>query len=518
MIRSRLSLSSRFALFSASTLAVTALAIYLLLSFLAVHQSEHQAQQTVEVAGQVMSRLVKTQADSLQAQCQFVIAKTGIGPLATSQDRRTINDSLYELLGMLHVNDAVLVGRQGSVLGGTQELAGSAIERAHLTTREPWSGIVTAQWQARLVLITPIQDPATQEPQGALLVYRNLDNQLAKELSEALHAQITFMLEGKPIATSEQDGVHQADDSSYIHSQTVLPDDTTDGRLTLLLSLPRTALLAGFERERVLVLWVFLVTCTLVVSLAAWLAHNLTQPLEEVISAAQQVRAGTWPEALPVHGQGELGLLQEVFNDMTASLRANQLVTIQTLAAAVDARDAYTRGHSDRVADYARRLAESLGLERELVERIHTIGTLHDVGKIAIPDAVLLKPGALDANERRIMESHSVRSEALIRNVPALAKILPGIRHHHERWDGKGYPDGLVREAIPLEARILALADTFDALTSDRPYRKGWSFGRALVEIKRCTGTQFDPALVPYFTALWETELTAEQAEEHKAA
>nr|WP_281380299.1 HD-GYP domain-containing protein [Armatimonas rosea] len=205
---------------------------------------------------------------------------------------------------------------------------------------------------------------------------------------------------------------------------------------------------------------------------------------------------------------------------MTVSLRIHQLVTVQTLAAAGDARDTYTRGHSDRVAEYARQLAVALGFSQEQVERIHTIGTLHDVGKIGIPDSVLLKPGPLDPDERKVMESHAVRSEELIRNVPSLVATLPGIRHHHERWDGKGYPDGLAGEEIPLDARVLALADTFDALTSDRPYRKGWDFARALAEIERCAGTQFDPALVPYFIALWPaaTEPAAPLPELRKAA
>jgi len=129
-------------------------------------------------------------------------------------------------------------------------------------------------------------------------------------------------------------------------------------------------------------------------------------------------------------------------------------------------------------------------------------GTLHDVGKIGVPDAVLKKPGRLDAEERRIMETHPALGEVIVRKAPKLVASLPGVRHHHERWDGGGYPDGLQGEQIPRLARILALADSFDAMTSDRPYRKGMSWETALGEIARGAETQFDPDLVPPFLRL----------------
>ncbi|MBB6051922.1 HD-GYP domain-containing protein (c-di-GMP phosphodiesterase class II) [Armatimonas rosea] len=386
-------------------------------------------------------------------------------------------------------------------------------------TGEHWSGIIVANGRPRLLVISAVHDPQSQELQGSLLVYRNLDKQLASELAETLQGKITFLLDGKPIASAAVGGAPRGGDPE-VRSRTLLPDDATGGRLALELGLSRAALFTDFERGRSVVAGVFLISCLLGVLLTVRLARRFTRPLEAVIAAAQRVRAGDWPEPLTVCGQAELGMLQEVFNEMTVSLRIHQLVTVQTLAAAGDARDTYTRGHSDRVAEYARQLAVALGFSQEQVERIHTIGTLHDVGKIGIPDSVLLKPGPLDPDERKVMESHAVRSEELIRNVPSLVATLPGIRHHHERWDGKGYPDGLAGEEIPLDARVLALADTFDALTSDRPYRKGWDFARALAEIERCAGTQFDPALVPYFIALWPaaTEPAAPLPELRKAA
>ena len=183
-------------------------------------------------------------------------------------------------------------------------------------------------------------------------------------------------------------------------------------------------------------------------------------------------------------------------------LKDESLATIQALAAAVDAKDPYTQGHSKRVAEYAVALARQLGLPDDEINLIHITGTLHDVGKIGVPDAILKKPGRLETEERLVMETHPVLGEVIVRKAPKLAHALPGVRHHHERWDGGGYPDGLAGEAIPRIARILAVADTFDAMTSDRPYRKGLAVQIAVDEVARGSGTQFEPALSAAFVAL----------------
>jgi HD-GYP domain-containing protein (c-di-GMP phosphodiesterase class II) len=137
-----------------------------------------------------------------------------------------------------------------------------------------------------------------------------------------------------------------------------------------------------------------------------------------------------------------------------------------------------------------------------LVDRVFRAGTLHDVGKIGVPDSILKKPGRLEPEEARIMETHPVLGEAIVAKVPQLKDLLPGVRHHHERWDGAGYPDGLAGEAIPLIARLIALADTYDAMTSDRPYRKGLPVEVALTEISRSSGIQFEPALAEAFVEM----------------
>lgn len=188
------------------------------------------------------------------------------------------------------------------------------------------------------------------------------------------------------------------------------------------------------------------------------------------------------------------------------------LATIQALAAAVDAKDPYTRGHSQRVAQYAAELARYVGRKEAEIELIYRTGTLHDVGKIGVPDSILKKPERLSDDERAIMETHPVLGEVIVRKVPQLEETLPGVRHHHERWDGRGYPDGLSAEQIPYMARVLAVADTYDAMTSDRPYRKGLAVDFALGEIAKGAGTQFDPLLADAFVEMMRGEELAAAA------
>ncbi|HRI43619.1 MAG TPA: HD domain-containing protein [Fimbriimonadaceae bacterium] len=187
-------------------------------------------------------------------------------------------------------------------------------------------------------------------------------------------------------------------------------------------------------------------------------------------------------------------------------LGAGDMAAIMALAEAVDAKDPYTHGHSRRVAEYASNLARWVGMDDDFIDLVYRTGILHDVGKIGVPDAVLKKPGRLDEDERQMMERHPELGERIVSWLPHLADTLPGVRHHHERWDGRGYPDGLAGEQIPFVARFLAVADTYDAMTSDRPYRKGLDAGIALGEIEKNASVQFDPDLAIGFVALMRGE------------
>jgi putative nucleotidyltransferase with HDIG domain len=172
---------------------------------------------------------------------------------------------------------------------------------------------------------------------------------------------------------------------------------------------------------------------------------------------------------------------------------------LHSLTSAVDAKDAYTCGHSERVALLSRHLARQIQLPEVEIERIYMAGLLHDVGKIGVPENVLQKTGRLTAEEFEQMKRHPQIGARILRDIKQIEDIIPGVLHHHERYDGRGYPAGLAGERIPLMGRIICLADCFDAMTSNRTYRKALPLEVALTEIRRCSGTQFDPRLTESF-------------------
>lgn len=177
------------------------------------------------------------------------------------------------------------------------------------------------------------------------------------------------------------------------------------------------------------------------------------------------------------------------------------------MALAIESRDPYTGGHSLRVTAFALRLAQEAGLDETDMMTLRLGGLLHDVGKIAVPDAILRKPGRLDDDEFDLMKQHAAAGDQIVRVIPQLDRTRAVVRHHHERYDGRGYPDGLAGDEIALLARITAVADTFDAMTSDRPYRKGMKYEVAFNEIDRCAGSQFDPDLARLFGSLTGDDL-----------
>jgi putative nucleotidyltransferase with HDIG domain len=185
-----------------------------------------------------------------------------------------------------------------------------------------------------------------------------------------------------------------------------------------------------------------------------------------------------------------------------ATVNRQMMSTIRALACAVDAKDRYTHAHSDRVAQLAVATARQLGIaDNEAIRKVELVGLLHDIGKIGIPDAILAKPGRLTPEEFAIIKTHASIGGRIVREVNGLEDVAEAIEHHHERYDGLGYPSALPNADIPLTAKIVAVADTFDSLISNRSYRKGTDTESALQEIARCQGTQFDPAVVEAFRA-----------------
>jgi len=185
-------------------------------------------------------------------------------------------------------------------------------------------------------------------------------------------------------------------------------------------------------------------------------------------------------------------------------LRELFISIIRSLANAIDARDPYTKGHSIRVANLSTLIGKKMGLTEERLELLEYMGILHDIGKIGISDEILIKPGKLENDEFQIMKSHPKIGADILNSVNLLKEIVSGVQYHHEQYDGSGYIMGLKGDEIPLEARIIAIADTYDAMTSDRPYREGLEHSAAIDEIKEVSGTQLDPQIVSVFFKVME--------------
>jgi len=191
----------------------------------------------------------------------------------------------------------------------------------------------------------------------------------------------------------------------------------------------------------------------------------------------------------------------EQFNDM-----------VKIVMKALNEKDPYTQGHSIRVTEYALKIGEVLGLDKEKMKELELASVLHDIGKLGIPDKILKKPGRLTKEEFATMRQHSEKGEQMLAGIADLESYKKYVRSHHERYDGFGYPDGLKGDNIPLISRIIFVADTFDAMTSDRPYRKGLSIEVTIDELIKCSGTQFDPMVVGTFIRIIKETYLDEEA------
>lgn len=234
------------------------------------------------------------------------------------------------------------------------------------------------------------------------------------------------------------------------------------------------------------------------------------------------------PDGLPVYdpefGSGDVGLLEEAAvllstqaHNIHLLVQSNRLFlgTLHAMSSAVDARDPYTQGHSERVARLSFELARIYGLSEEACQEIYLAGVLHDVGKIGIPDSVLLKEGPLTDEEFKVIQAHPTIGHRIVEQLGHLQFVLPGVLYHHERWDGRGYPHGLQGEAIPMMARILAVADAFDAMTSCRPYRQAMPLQKAEAIISSGAGEQWDAQIVECFKIWIDRRLNVDRVVEH---
>jgi putative nucleotidyltransferase with HDIG domain len=254
------------------------------------------------------------------------------------------------------------------------------------------------------------------------------------------------------------------------------------------------------------------------IGISVFAAHRITSPLEVLTESSRAIARGDFSQRVQLKSRTEIGELAATFNTMSEELErfvldlkraANEnrelfVSSIQMLAGAVDEKDPYTRGHSDRVTRYSMMIARELGLPEEFIEIVRISAQLHDVGKIGIEDRILKKPGALTPAEFDIMKTHTTKGANILKGVAQLKDMIPGIELHHESLDGRGYPHGYKEEEIPLLPRIIAVADTFDALTTNRPYQHAYEVNEALRIIHSLSGKRLDPKAVFALDAVYQ--------------
>jgi HD-GYP domain-containing protein (c-di-GMP phosphodiesterase class II) len=280
----------------------------------------------------------------------------------------------------------------------------------------------------------------------------------------------------------------------------------------------RAALTSVADMRRQTV-WISLFAAFLALVIGFYFARKLTLPIQEVAAAAHKIASGDFSQRIAMTSRTEIGELSQSFNAMTEQVeefiedlkRAAQenrelfLGTVKSLAAAIDGKDPYTRGHSERVARFSVAMAQGLDLPDDEIEKIRISALLHDVGKIGIDDNILKKPAALTPEEFQVMKQHPQKGFKIMSQIPAMREFLPGMYMHHEMIDGNGYPQGLKGDEIPMQARIVSVADTFDAMTTDRPYQKAMKFEDALELIKSFVGTRYDHRVVASLIAACES-------------
>ncbi|MBI3664059.1 MAG: HD domain-containing protein [Acidobacteria bacterium] len=273
---------------------------------------------------------------------------------------------------------------------------------------------------------------------------------------------------------------------------------------------------AGVEELNRQAIGVAAVVAVLALFIGYWFAFGISRPIRGLAESTQAISRGDFQQRVNVRGAAEISELAETFNKMAGDIeefiaqlkqaaeenRELFIGSIRMLSAAIDEKDPYTRGHSGRVAKYSVIIGEQLNLNAMDIDQLRISALLHDVGKIGIDDRVLKKPGTLTPEEFEIMKQHPAKGANIMRPVAQLREMLPGIELHHEHMDGRGYPYGLKGDQVPMMARIIAVADTLDAMTTNRPYQTAMELGYALERIRALGTTKFDPAVVTALDAV----------------
>jgi len=350
-----------------------------------------------------------------------------------------------------------------------------------------------------------VEDIAIVNPEREILVHSNMS-----KTGAPFYPSEGFILKAYEDGTEIKDITVMGGDYFEISSPITFMEKNLGFTV---LSVNKSVLYNAQHSMRNRIAWVFIVILLVGTVSSIFLSSFLTRPIRELSVGVTELKNGQDSRPLRIYSKDELGRLTESFNEMSSlitnqknklskyaqDLEESYISTVRVLAAAIDARDNYTLGHSTRVARLSVEIGKEIGLSEEDLEELEIACLFHDVGKIKIPDSILLKKETLEEHERAEMERHPQYGAEILTKAPSLLKYLPVVRYHHEWYNGTGYPDGLKGEEIPTTAAVTSLADAYDAMTSDRPYRRALSKEEALRTIRELTGKQFSPELVKKF-------------------
>jgi putative nucleotidyltransferase with HDIG domain len=460
---------------------------------------------------------------TLKAALDTYVAETRFGkPETLDQLVATIEQELDKLATLVESDAIVLVDARQNTIAAAGQLRdrwphGRFIAPAGAGDASGFDGILRMNDLTFRAVAVPLV--VTGTPIGTLYLATALDHRFALALANLSQTRIAIASDGVLLATTLPDriarefeaavarsgaaeGTQELGGESYAFRRLVQIGPTSFYALG---SIDESARTATRRAMRSLALVAALAALLALVG-SVCLAHLFSRPIGQLSRSLETLASSHDVSGrLPLTGSSrELDALTETFNALMASVEAAEAQTeaaytgaIRALATALDARDPYTAGHSDRVSVLSVAMGRALGLDGDTIEIIRLGALLHDIGKIGVPDDVLRKPGPLTPAEYDAIKQHPVLGARILRSVPFLAKHLPIVELHHERPDGRGYPYGLRGDDIPLAARVVHVADAYDAMTSARAYRGAMAAGDALRELWRCSGTEFHADIVP---------------------
>jgi HD-GYP domain-containing protein (c-di-GMP phosphodiesterase class II) len=542
---------------------VTALAsVYVVLQVVGDSIDDRFTDQMVE-AGRLSAEWMVREEMRLLEDFRLIAYTQGITNSITENDAEALRETLLPIamnssLEAIHVlnNKGVsvlsMVREPGNAAedytytSGNFDLQNEDLVQSILSGVEDPLGDKMAGWikeadGTRFYIAGPLRNP-DETIQGVILLGQR-PHTMVEKIREATFAQITFYsLDGAELATTFIDSVSPLDrdiaariqfgeNESYTRDISIAGIEYGEIVSELIVrnsnvvaivgsALPKAFFIRASDSTKSLIVGVATLTVILTVAAGAMVASRLTRPLQQLVQAASEISEGNLQVNVATGGNDELSILANVFNQMSVSLdqsttelrNANQStqeayeLTIEGWARALELRDKHTEGHTRRVTDLTMQLAERAGYPSEKMSDLRIGAILHDIGKVGVPDSILNKPGPLNDEEWLIMRRHPEFAMQMLTGIEYLKGALAIPHSHHERWDGEGYPLGLQGEEIPIAARIFAVVDVWDALTSDRPYRSAMSALRALAMINEGSGTHFEPRFVHAFNELIRDE------------